>query len=142
MFNCFLLLVSVILIFSRQGEDYYSKLVYTGENGRLIYGADENGNTILDFSHCGYMGGGVKLPDLGVKVTLAPGDGDDGARIQAAINEVAKLPLDENGFRGAVLLKKGKTSRSIRRSESGDAAHAGIEWPIVCHCKPREVNKN
>jgi hypothetical protein len=61
----------------------------------------------MDFSSAGYMGGGVALPTVPVKRTIAPsGKGDDTALIQAAINEVAALPL-ENGFRGAVLLGPG-----------------------------------
>src|SRR5574341_649914 len=88
-----IIIVLIILQSSFSRGENFGKIVYPGENGKLIYAADENGNTVLDFSHCGYMGGGVKLPEVEVKVILAPGDGDDGARIQAAINEVAKLPL-------------------------------------------------
>src|SRR5262249_37476573 len=33
---------------------------------------------------------------------------DQGAIIQNAINQVSQMPLDENGYRGAVLLKKGE----------------------------------
>lgn len=100
--------------------------VKLGEDGKLQYIPDERGNLIPDFSRAGYMGGGVKLPDVPVKITLKPrqgmarelaeydpehpeaaGEGDDYQRIQQAINEVSAMPLDKNGFRGAVLLKRG-----------------------------------
>jgi hypothetical protein len=45
-----------------------------------------------------------------VKATLAPstGESDDTPRVQAAIEQVAKLPPAADGFRGAVLLKQGR----------------------------------
>ena len=76
--------------------------------GRLVYRADSEGNYVPDFSHAGYMGGGVPIPQVPVKVALRPGDGDDSASIQAAIDEVSRLPRDSEGFRGAVLLERGR----------------------------------
>src|SRR5256885_1285860 len=62
---------------------------------------------IMDFSPAGYMGGGVALPDVPVRRTVEPSGGDDDtARIQAAIDAVAALPLTD-GVRGAVLLAPG-----------------------------------
>ncbi len=78
------------------------------EGGKLVYTADRDGNTIPDFSNCGYGGGGVALPDVPVKETLSPGEGDDTARIQAALDRLARLPLNGAGFRGALLLRRGK----------------------------------
>ncbi len=90
------------------GEDHpNSTLVYPGDDGRLVYVSDENGNHVPDFSHAGYMGGGVPLPDVPVKVTVEPEQGDDSVIIQGAIDRVSMMRPDENGFRGAVLLKKG-----------------------------------
>lgn len=88
----------------------HSKLVCPGPEGKLRYTPDENGNTIPDFSNCGYHGGGVRIPDVAVKATVSPqpDSKDDTARIQNAINEVGKMPRDGNGFRGAVLLKRGQ----------------------------------
>ena len=85
-----------------------SKFVYPGRDGGLVFAPDEKGNIIPDFSNAGYMGGGVKIPDVGVKATVWPAKGDDGARIQAAIDKVSRRKPDPNGFRGAVLLQKGK----------------------------------
>ena len=99
----------------------YSKLVYPGKDGRLIYTPDEKGNIIPDFSHAGYMGGGVKLPDVPVKTTVESGKGNDAVRIQSAIDKVSGMPLDKKGFRGAVLLKKGRYELAgpIRITASG-----------------------
>ncbi|CAG7616878.1 glycoside hydrolase family 55 protein [Paenibacillus allorhizosphaerae] len=98
-----------------------AQAVYLDDKGKLKYAPDYKGNTIPDFSNAGYMGGGVKLPDVQVKATVEPGDGDDGARIQAAIDQVSKLERDKDGFRGAVLLKKGsyQIAGSIKISSSG-----------------------
>src|SRR5262249_13655168 len=48
--------------------------------------------------------GGVQVP---TRVTLHPAPGDATARIQAALDQVGALPLDANGFRGAVRLTAG-----------------------------------
>ena len=103
------------------GETNYSKLVYPGKDGKLVYTPDEKGNIIPDFSYAGYMGGGVKLPDLPVRITVEPGKGNDAGRIQAAIDKVSEMSLDKKGFRGAVLLKKGmyELAEPIRITASG-----------------------
>lgn len=84
-----------------------STWVYYGSNHKLQYTPDNLGNTILDFSWAGYEGGGVALPQVSVKVTLSPSGADDTANIQAAINQVAALPADSRGIRGAVQLAPG-----------------------------------
>ncbi|MCE5218296.1 hypothetical protein LLH03_14830, partial [bacterium] len=55
-----------------------SSLLYPGPEGKLVYVPDEQGNTIPDFSNCGYKGGGVRLPEVPVKVILEPAEGDAG----------------------------------------------------------------
>ena len=50
----------------------FSKVVYPGKDGRLVYVPDGEGNTIPDFSNCGYMGGGVKLPSVPIRATVEP----------------------------------------------------------------------
>jgi hypothetical protein len=77
-------------------------------NGRLVYGSDQYGNRIPDFSTAGYGGGGVPIPDIPVRASLDPvSGGDDTPRIQATLDALAKQPSDANGFRGALLLRKG-----------------------------------
>lgn len=84
-----------------------SQIAFTGKDGRMVYVPDYKGNRIIDFSNVGYMGGGVKLPDVQARIAVQPTGGDDTAMLQAAIDEVSRLPRDADGFRGAVLLKKG-----------------------------------
>lgn len=81
--------------------------VYPGIDGRLVYVPDEQGNTIIDSSHAGYKGGGVAIPTVPVRETIWPVSGDNTANVQAAIDRVSALPLDANGFRGALVLKAG-----------------------------------
>jgi uncharacterized protein YjdB len=95
-----------------------STLVYPGTDGKLVYATYlnnyetdvNNTNTLPDFSNVGYMDGGIVVPvgEVPVKITLNPTpSGEDRTRIQEAIDQVCNMPLDANGFRGAVLLKKG-----------------------------------
>src|SRR5581483_6353718 len=88
-----------------------SKLVHLGPHGKLVYQPyDAQGDQIPDFSNCGYGGGGVKIPDVPVKLTLHPqaGSGDDTSRVQRAIEQVSAMPLNADGFRGALLLSHGE----------------------------------
>ena len=82
--------------------------VRAGDDGRLVYEIAENGDRVPDFSHAGYGGGGVPIPHVPARVQVAPADGDDGARLQAAIDHVSSLPADADGIRGAVLLAPGR----------------------------------
>src|SRR5882672_6442960 len=78
--------------------------VYPGSSGRLIEQPDVLGNRILDGSSVGYKSGLVPLPGTNaapVKVTISPVAGDNTANIQNAINQVAAMPLNASGFRGA-----------------------------------------
>lgn len=85
-----------------------SVITYIGASGALDYVPDYKGNRVIDFSSSGYGGGGVRLPDVQARVAVEPGDGDDSARIQAAIDEVSRMPQNAEGIRGAVLLKRGR----------------------------------
>ena len=125
--------------------------VYPGSDGKLVYVPDEQGNTILDSSHAGYGGGGVAIPTVPVKETIWPVAGDNTDNVQAAIDKVSALPLDKNGFRGAVLLRAGyykmatsvtiKASGVVLRGEgSGDTGtiligmgtgRAAARWPAI-----------
>jgi hypothetical protein len=85
-----------------------SPVISRGQDGRLVYDADEHGNRVPDFSHCGYAGGDRAIPDAPIRVIVAPVPGDSTRRIQQAIDYVAGLPPDASGVRGAVLLLKGR----------------------------------
>ncbi|MCC5925891.1 MAG: BNR repeat-containing protein [Bacteroidetes bacterium] len=96
----------------------FSVIAHPGPDGRMRYTPDFRGNRLPDFSLVGYRNG-MDLPEVPVMMVVESRSalyeagnvtsphGDDTERIQAAIDAVSSLPLDENGFRGAVLLKSG-----------------------------------
>jgi len=88
--------------------------------GKLIYLPDAYGNIIPDFSQVGYKKGSA-LPNVETKITLNPSGKDDTQAIESAINSIAKMPLNLNGFKGALLLKKGTyyVSKTITLVDSG-----------------------
>jgi len=95
--------------------------VYPGADGKLGYVPDEQGNNIGDASHAGYGGGGVAMPVLPVRASIWPVAGDNTANIQAAIDNLAALPVDASGMRGALLLRAGqyKVATPLRIRASG-----------------------
>jgi hypothetical protein len=116
-----------------------SQWVYPDVQGHLAYKQTASGDRIMDFSFAGYHGGGVALPEVPVKATVQPTGGDDTTAIQAAIDHVASLPL-QNGFRGAVLLAAGNftCSQPITISASGvvlRGAGSGLEGALVSTIK-------
>lgn len=115
----FSLFVLCICAMATQAQNK-SQWVYTDASGKLNYKTLDKGDKIMDFSYAGYMGGGVSLPSVTVKVTLSPVDGDNTDAIQNAIDQVSKMPLI-NGFRGAVLLNKGtyNCERQLNLNASG-----------------------
>ena len=91
------------------------------EKGKLIYTADSLGNRIPDFSYCGFKASEQPIPTIPVKVVVPIGKGDATLRIQSALDYVASLSPDANGFRGAVLLQKGtyEVFGQLRMTASG-----------------------
>ncbi|RPI56522.1 MAG: hypothetical protein EHM55_05060 [Acidobacteria bacterium] len=106
--TCTLAFAALCLSTAALGAQGRSKWVYPDARGRLRYTADARGNRVMDFSHAGYKGGGVRIPDVRVVRTVKPREGDSTAQIQAAIDEVSTLAPDGDGFRGAVLLERGR----------------------------------
>ncbi|TKB98685.1 hypothetical protein [Pedobacter cryophilus] len=84
-----------------------SNLVSIDVNGKLTYAADSKGNKVPDFSGVGYMNSELAIPTIEVVKTVNPVSGDNLANVQSAIDEVAALTPDANGFRGAILFKAG-----------------------------------
>ena len=111
-----LLLLSLLLSLSA-----FSSPFSIGDDGNLIYHPDSNGNIIPDFSHSGYQKSEKPIPTVPVVLSIAPIAGDNTQHIQNAVNQVAAMPLDENGFRGTILLQRGTYSVSgqILIDESG-----------------------
>ena len=95
--------------------------VFPGAGGKLAYVPDQQGNIIQDFSHAGYGGGGTPIPSVPIRETVWPVAGDNRENLQAAIDRVSALPLDESGFRGALLIKMGyyKMATPLRIPASG-----------------------
>ena len=90
-------------------SNWQSALLSIDSNRKLTYIADKDGFFLPDFSHAGYKGGGVDLPEIATVKTISAIPGTDNTQnIQAAIDYVGSLPKDANGIRGAVLLNAGK----------------------------------
>lgn len=61
----------------------------------------------MDYSYCGYKMSEQPVPDAPVRMFVPHRQGDNAARIQAAIDHVSSLKPDSRGLRGAVLLDRG-----------------------------------
>ena len=85
-----------------------SAYVFHNPDGTLGYTADARGNRIPDFSNAGYHGGGVTIPVLSTAAVVEPGPGDAGSRIQDAIDKVSRIQPNPQGYRGAVVIRKGR----------------------------------
>lgn len=104
--NRAILLALLFWAFALSAQEPLRILFEDGE-GCLRYTADGRNNYMPDFSQAGYKNGDVPLPDWPVVLSIAPVAGDNTAHIQAAIDEVGAMPLDEAGHRGVVLLEAG-----------------------------------
>lgn len=124
-------------------KGWRSKFVTINKDGSLNYNADEQGNILPDFSRVGYYNGDKEIPAVAVVKTVSP-SGDAEKEIQNAIDDLSRQQLDNNGFRGAVLLKKGtyiingkisiEASGIILRGEGNDTkliAAGTINRPLI-----------
>lgn len=95
--------------------------VSLGSGDRLEYHTTPAGDRVPDFSSCGYRGGAESPPSVEIKFVVEALPGEATSRIQAAIDAVAQLPVDKQGFRGAVYLAPGehRVSGQLRIAESG-----------------------
>lgn len=99
-----------------------SKFVHPGNDGKLEYTPDAQGNIIPDFSGVGYYHQRKAIPDVPVVKAIVPtGAADDLNMIQQVIDEVSKMDVQANGFRGAILLAKGiyRISGTLKIGASG-----------------------
>ena len=123
-FYSFILLGNMCVLqhgFAQENNQKLPSPIVVQPNGKLVYTSDSLGNRVPDFSYAGYMAGEKAIPAVPVKLVVPVVRGDATATIQSAINYVASLPLDNNGFRGAVLLQKGtyRLNGQIRINASG-----------------------
>ncbi len=106
------LLAGVLLIGSAMTAQAHSVTtpnspIHITPEGKVVYKAYDNGDRVPDFSFCGYRASEAAIPFVAARVVVPAAEGDMTGRIQAAIDHVSSLPVDANGFRGAVLLEKG-----------------------------------
>jgi len=99
---------SIFLIPNLATAQFQPAVAFVDADGRMNYQRDAEGNRIPDFSHAGYRGGGIDLPNVATVLTLNPIPGDNTAHIQAGIDSVSSLTPDADGFRGALLLNAGR----------------------------------
>ncbi|MDA1361788.1 hypothetical protein O1R50_19325 [Glycomyces luteolus] len=91
-----------------------------------------SGKKIPDFSWAGYRDGESPIPDVAevplratdvpIVKTIGPLIGQDNtAHLQAALDEVGSMPMQENGFRGALLLNPGlyEVAKTVFMQRSG-----------------------
>ncbi len=106
-------------------EKVTSEWVHPGPDGKLVYQTTPAGDRIMDFSYAGYLGGGVALPEVPVKLTVQPVEGDSTAVIQEAIDKVSALDVGAKDFSP---LRGPPGSRTCRHPRSDR---------IACHRWPR-----
>jgi len=114
-----ILFFSILLcrVNAQQNTEYVKNLKLYG----LHIDAASSDKKFPDFSYCGYMASNFPIPDVSIKVVVPPSNDDDTECVQKAIDQVAQLPIDKNGFRGTILLEVGdyKISGSLRITASG-----------------------
>ena len=117
----YVFLLLVLILSFQEGGAQTSSLVSIGTNGKLVYTPDSKGNVVPDFSGVGYMNSESSIPTIAVVKTVNAVVGDNWTNVQNAINEVAALPLDSNGFRGVILFKSGtyELNNTINITASG-----------------------
>ena len=101
------LLLTLLVPAAMAQASWVSDIVPLGDDNRLVYVRDAEGNRVPEFSRAGYGGGGVPLPTVPTVETVSPVNGDDTASIQAAIDAASARAPDAAGVRGAVELAAG-----------------------------------
>lgn len=104
MVACLLVMPSMVYAKKKQKP---TPLIYKGKDGSLQYISDAKGNRVIDFSYCGYENSEKSIPTIEAKVLVPSIDGDATQWIQNAIDYVSSLPVDKNGFRGAIQFEAG-----------------------------------
>ena len=103
----FILTMLLFLSTSSVAFTQTSTLVAVGSDGRLVYTPDSNGNIVPDFSGVGYKNSEEPIPMVPVVLTVSAVSGDNTANVQLAIETVAAMAIQANGFRGAILFQSG-----------------------------------
>ena len=105
---CIFLILFFLSYYSGSSQEgWQSSYVYVSTGGKCSYFPDSKDDVIPDFSKVGYFSSEKPIPDIQLVEVVGPVVGDNLKNIQNAIDRIAARPLRSNGFRGAVLLKKG-----------------------------------
>lgn len=102
-----MMLFAIVLLCLTQAASLSPSVWVTDTGTGLNYKTFGSGNMIMDFSSVGYKNSDVPIPFVATKATVTPSGGDDGTRIQDAIDAVSKFSLQSDGFRGSVQLAAG-----------------------------------
>lgn len=101
-------LLILTVAFQFRPAKWESKFVHLNKGGSLKYNPDPKGDIIPDFSRVGYYSGDKVIPQVSVVKTIEPAaSGSSQEIIQSAIDEISRKQPAKDGFRGAILLKKG-----------------------------------
>jgi len=131
---------TAVIIMSPQ-KDTEPLVTVDPTTGLLVYGKTKHEERMLDFSHCGYMGGGVPIPEAVVKIALDPSTTatssppDDTDRIQAAIDSLGVDNVKDDSDISAVLLRAGtyRVRGQLKMEKSGVVLRGqGDETVLVC----------
>ena len=107
--NALIAVFGLVLLIGFSGflNPFWQSKYVQESNGTLTYSPDSKGNIIPDFSRVGYHQGNNEIPDIAVVKTIsASTERESQWLIQKAIDEVSALPLNKQGVRGTILLKK------------------------------------
>jgi hypothetical protein len=94
-------------------ESRFATLLLMAAGVSLCFGqplrtaASDPSPTQIDYSYAGYHAGAGPLPNVPAALSVRASGADDTALLQSAIDYLASMPLNEQGFRGAVLLRPG-----------------------------------
>ncbi len=107
--NMIKIIIGVLLFLcgTISAQKWESEKVYYGPDNLLKYPEDSERNVIPDFSYAGYKRSEEAIPNIPVVISVSPVAGDNTQNIQKAIDSLGALPLNSNGFRGALFLNAG-----------------------------------
>lgn len=117
-----------------------SKFIKLKKDGSLNYIPDEKGNIIPDFSRIGYAYGDRTIPVVSVVKSISPSSNST-ADIQAAIDELSGKTPGPDGFRGAIVLRKGtyQLSSTLRIETGGIVLRGeGRETKLIAGWKTQD----
>lgn len=129
------IIIALLLFECRPLLAAHDDLLTPHVDGRLQYNVfSSKGDTLFDASRVGFRSG-IDLTDFcewTVARTLSPSSNDTEA-IQAAIDQIALLPLNENGFRGSLFLQAGiyRITNTVEITASGIVVEGEADDTVI-----------